>query len=340
MLSFLHINIVPFIRTREEKKLHAASFSSQDMWTERTTGSVCEVNGVRPSFLKRLQRPVSRTAHFNVSVSGLQEGQDWPLYKARSVKNPPTFPHTHRPKAPSHTLNYLRLMLVFLFAGVNFLLFFSRHFWNSFTAFVWMNEPQCSGKMTEWVPTLDGGVWDDTETLTQVTTGSAALESTCTHVHTPAWKLPSNEGSTHHYKPPASPPIYPTARPPDLVSHCSFGELSKPSFTVKRHERLLTLSLSWWLTFTTPPIEAPPATTSKSSTLNSLEGVVRENTRRIKKHNADWEDERLTIMRMKKTNLKTCFWCLQLLEMQLWFLCCWVCGRISSPPVSFQLVPS
>lgn len=42
--------------------------------------------------------------------------------------------------------------------------------------------------MAEWVPTLDGGgvVWDDTETLTQVTTGSAASESTCTRIHPPA----------------------------------------------------------------------------------------------------------------------------------------------------------
>lgn len=49
-----------------------------------------------------------------------------------------------------------------------------------------MNEPERFGKMAEWVPTLDGGAWDDIETLTQATTGSAASESTCTRVHTPA----------------------------------------------------------------------------------------------------------------------------------------------------------
>lgn len=46
--------------------------------------------------------------------------------------------------------------------------------------------------------------------------------------------------------------IYPKAWPSDLISHCSFGKLSKPSFTVKRHERHLTPLLCWRLTFTTP----------------------------------------------------------------------------------------
>lgn len=44
---------------------------SEGMRSRRATGSVCEVNSIRPPFLKSLQRPVSWTAHFNVSVSGL-----------------------------------------------------------------------------------------------------------------------------------------------------------------------------------------------------------------------------------------------------------------------------
>lgn len=87
---------------------------------------------------------------------------------------------------------------------------------------------------------------------------SAASKSTCTHIYTLAWKFPFNEkDSTHHYEPSAFSPIHPKARPSDLVSHCSFGELSKPSFTVKRHERHLTPLLCWWLTFTTPAPQPP-----------------------------------------------------------------------------------
>lgn len=111
MLSFWCINIVLVIKIEEEKKPNTASFSSTDMRTECTTGSAREVNVVRPSFLKSPQRPVSWTAHFNVSVCGLREGPDWPLYKARSVRNPPTFLQTHHLKAPSHTRNYPMLML-------------------------------------------------------------------------------------------------------------------------------------------------------------------------------------------------------------------------------------
>lgn len=82
---------------------------------------------------------------------------------------------------------------------------------------------------------------------------SAASKSTCTHIYMLAWKIPHSMKSRARniMNPRRYPPIHPKALPSDLVSHCSFGELSKPSFTVKRHERHLTLLLCWWLTFTT-----------------------------------------------------------------------------------------
>lgn len=93
-----------------------------------------------------------------------------------------------------------------------------------------------------------GGGGGDRETPT---TTDNRLSCFRKHMHAQTHEN-SHPTRAHHYNPAAFPPtttttstIYPKARPPDLVSHCSFGELSKPSFTVKRHERHLTLSLSW-----------------------------------------------------------------------------------------------
>lgn len=244
--------------------------------------------GARPSFLKSLQRPVSRTAHFNVSVSGLQEGPDWPLYKARSVKNPPTFPQTHHPKAPSHALNYVMLQQV-LSAGVNFLLIFHSNFeihllhlyeWKK----KWPNGclPWMGGGGVGWHRNPDPS--------------DHRLSCFRKHVHThspPCMKTAIRRRQHASLQTGGIPPIYPKARPPDLVSHCSFGELSKPSFTVKRHERHLTLSLSWWLTFTTPPTQSPPSNSQQIIHTQLTRGVVLENTWRIKKHSADWEDAKI-----------------------------------------------
>lgn len=79
----------------------------------------------------------------------------------------------------------------------------------------------------------------------------------CAHTHTHAFKkkkkLPSSpKDSMHHYKPKALSPIRPKARPSDLISRCSFGELSKPSFTMKRHGRHLTTG-DWLSQLLTPP---------------------------------------------------------------------------------------
>lgn len=256
------------------------------MWTECTTGSVCEVNGVRPFFKKKsLQRPVSRTAHFNVSVSGLQEGPDWPLYKARQEPAPPS----HKPITPKLHLTHLTISCL-LACRCQLSVIFSWYFWNVSAAFVWTSKPECSGKMAEWVPTLDGGVWDDIETLTRVTTGSAASESTCTRAHTPAWKFPSDEGSTHHYKPAASPPSTLkhgplTLSPAALLVNCQ----SHHSPWKDTRDTWLFHSAGDWLS-QLPPSEGPPATPSKSSTLNSLEGWCKKTHEGLKGIMADWED--------------------------------------------------
>lgn len=120
---------------------------------------------------------------------------------------------------------------------------------------------------------------------------SAASKSTCTHTYT-CWheKFPFNEKqSTQHYEPAAISPIHPKALPSDLVSHCSFGELSKSSFTVKRHERHLTLLLCWWLTFTTlaPNHRLQIIHTQLALTENNSAGTIKhkkkENIRAIRK---------------------------------------------------------
>lgn len=127
------------------------------------------------------------------------------------------------------------------------------HFPNVSAAFASVGQPEtCGGTAATGCPPLPpqdgclplmGGVCSHRETLTQLTRGSAASESTCTRIH---MKILIRRIITTRRPPPLLPPIiYPKARPPDLVSHCSFGELSKPSFTVKRHERHLTLLLSW-----------------------------------------------------------------------------------------------
>lgn len=84
---------------------------SKEMRCERATGSVCEVNSTRPQFLKSLQRPVSWTAHFNVSVSGLGEGLGWPLYKAHTVIHPPIPTTPPQPHPPPTTMELLAVRL-------------------------------------------------------------------------------------------------------------------------------------------------------------------------------------------------------------------------------------
>lgn len=63
--------------------------------------------------LKSLQRPVSWTAHFNASVSGLREG--WPLYEAHTVTHPanPTHPTTQLSARPRVLTRSFMLTLPF-----------------------------------------------------------------------------------------------------------------------------------------------------------------------------------------------------------------------------------
>lgn len=88
---------------------HVSSSPSEGTRRERATGSVCEVNSIRPPFLKSLQRPVSWTAHFNVSVSGLGKKAWSGLFTRHTLScNPPT-PSTSTTKLsvvrPPHTPN-------------------------------------------------------------------------------------------------------------------------------------------------------------------------------------------------------------------------------------------
>lgn len=69
--------------------------------------------------LKSLQRPVSRAAHFNVSVLRLGEGWLWPPSKAHAVtdfpQNPPTQHHSHQPYVHLRLLTrHFMLILLFL----------------------------------------------------------------------------------------------------------------------------------------------------------------------------------------------------------------------------------
>lgn len=77
-------------------------FSLKTSGVKLRRGSVCEFSSAGPPALKSLQRPVSWTAHFNASVSGLGEG--WPPLRGAHC-HPPGQPHP-LDTTLNHTLSF------------------------------------------------------------------------------------------------------------------------------------------------------------------------------------------------------------------------------------------